>query len=207
MSQSIRKFWSWFITPQAPYPYHGDPPLVESQGWSWGRFPALAAVGALCLFVVAWGLNAARANNPYYELIFWLGLLPFYALITWRLLSTEASRRERVALILFASIGMYLVKIMHSPIYFTFYDELLHYRTVANILATGHQFAEHPLLPVSPLYPGLENIAVALIQLGGLDIYTAGVITILIARTVFVFVLFFFMKRQPPHTASPGLPH
>jgi hypothetical protein len=65
-------------------------------------------------------------------------------------------------LVLLAGVGLYMIKVMHSPIHFTFYDELLHYRTAANILETGFHFQENPLLPVSPLYPGLENVAVAL---------------------------------------------
>jgi hypothetical protein len=132
-------------------------------------------------------------------------MLPFYGMIAWRLVSPDPSRRERVALILFVGVGLYLIKVMHSPLYYTFYDELLHYRTVANILATGHQFAEHPLLPVSPLYPGLENIAVALVQLGGLDIFSAGILTILVARIVFVFVLFLFYEKTSESPRLAGI--
>jgi hypothetical protein len=204
--QPIKRFWTWLFAEPLEKPSHGDHPYDESTGWVWGWFPAISVVGTICLFLVAWGLNAARVNSPYHELIFWIGLLPFYALVTWRLVSPDPSRRERVALILLVGIGLYLVKVMHSPVYYTFYDELLHYRTVANILATGHQFMEHPLLPVSPLYPGLENIAVALVQLGGLDIYSAGIITILIARAVFVFALFLFYEKttESPRVAGIG---
>lgn len=198
----INRFITWLFHPPLVAQNHGDHPFVESNGWGWGWFPAISLIGSLCLLVVAYSLNAARHYHPYHELIFWSGLLPFYALITWRLVSSDPSRRERVALVLLAGIGLYMVKIMHSPIYFTFYDELLHYRTVANILASGRQFVENPLLPVSPLYPGLENIAVALVQLGGLDIFSAGVVTILVARAVLIFVLFLFYEKT---SESPRL--
>jgi hypothetical protein len=203
--QSVKKFWSWLFSTPLETPDHGDHPYDEKKGWVWGWFPAISLLGAICLFVVAWGLNAARANSLHHELIFWIGLLPFYSMIAWRLVSPDPSRRERVALILFVGVGLYLVKVMHSPIYYTFYDELLHYRTVANILATGHQFVEHPLLPVSPLYPGLENIAVALVQLGGLDIFSAGILTILVARIVFIFVLFLFYEKTSESPRLAGI--
>jgi hypothetical protein len=200
--ERINRSINWLFHPPLVEPNHGDHPFVESHGWEWGWFPAISLIGSLCLLVVAYSFNLARHHHPYRELVFWSGLLPFYALIAWRLVSPDPSRRERVALILLAGIGLYMVKVMHSPMYFTFYDELLHYRTVANILDSGRQFVENPLLPVSPLYPGLENIAVALVQLGGLDIFSAGVVTILAARAVLVFVLFLFYEKT---SESPRL--
>lgn len=205
MSQTVRRFRSWLMVPPVETADHGDLLHSFSAGSALGWFPAISFLGAICLFVVAWGVNQARMGNPNSETIFWLGILPFYGLVAWRMGSAEPSRRERVALSLLVGIGLYLVKLMHSPIYYTFYDELLHYRTVANILATGHQFAEHPLLPVSPLYPGLENIATALVQLGGLDIFWAGIITIFVARAVFVFVLFLFYERATGSARLAGI--
>lgn len=195
----------WLFPPPLAAPAHGDLPYDESENQKWGWAPAISFAGAVCLLVVAWGFNGARRQDPYYELIFWLGILTFYALITWRLISPVASRRERVALVLLAGIGLYLVKVMHSPIYFTFYDELLHYRTATNILETGYHFREHPLLPVSPLYPGLENIAVALAHLSGLNIFYAGIITILVARAVFVLVLFLFFEKTSESPRLAGI--
>jgi len=201
---NFHKLWSWLFPLPLATPAHGDLPLSQSQSREWGWFPAISFIGSVCLLAVAWGFNEARRDTPYHELIFWLGMLPFYTVIAWRLVSPAPSRRERLALVLLAGIGLYLVKVMHSPIYFTFYDELLHYRTAVNIIETGHQFRIHPLLPVSPLYPGLENIAVALVNLSGLDIFHAGIITILVARTVFVLGLFLFYEKtsQSPRLAG-----
>jgi hypothetical protein len=201
--QLLKRFWSWLFVPPLEVPDHGDHLYIEREGW--GRFTAISLLGIICLFVVAWGLKAARAGSPHHELIFWIGVITFYLLVAWRLVSPAPSRRERLALILFVGIGLYLIKVMHSPIYFTFYDELLHYRSVANIVATGHQFGGNPLLPVSPLYPGLENIAVALVQLGGLDIFSAGIITVLVARAIFVFVLFLFYEKTSESPRLAGI--
>jgi hypothetical protein len=202
-----RFHWLWhWLFPQPPVtPAHGDPPYNESQNWELGWFPAISFAGAICLLIVAWGFNGARRGDPYHELVFWLGILPFYALIAWRIVSPLPLRRERLSLVLLAGIGLYLVKVMHSPIHFTFYDELLHYRTAANLLETGHHFLEHPLLPVSPLYPGLENIAVALASLSGLDIFYAGIITILVARFVFILVLFLFYEKTSESPRLAGI--
>jgi hypothetical protein len=200
----LKWLWLWLFPPTEPNPAHSDIPLNESQVEQWGWFPAISFMGAICLLVVAWGFNEARRSNPYHELIFWAGILPFYFLIAWRLISPAASRRERLALVLVGGIGLYLVKVMHSPIYFTFYDELLHYRTAANVIETGRHFKEHSLLPVSPFYPGLENIAIALVSLSGLNIFYAGIITVLLARFAFTLFLFLFFEKtsQSPRLAG-----
>jgi hypothetical protein len=201
--QPLKRFWNWLFVPPLEIPDHGDHPYVEHEGWGW--FPAISLMAIVCLFIAAWGMNEARAGNPQSELIFWSGVISFYGLIVWRLVSPDPLRRERIALILLVGIGLYLIKVMHSPIYFTLYDELLHYRIVVNIITTGRQFAGNPLLPVAPLYPGLENIAVALVQLGGLDIYSAGILTILVARIVFVFVLFLFYEKTSDSSRLAGI--
>jgi hypothetical protein len=198
----LQWLWDWLFVPPLAAPEHGDEIYDESQRHDLGWFPAISFIGAICLLIVAWGFNEARRDTPYHELIFWLGMIPFYAIIAWRMVSPLPTRRERILLILLAGVGLYMVKVMHSPIHFTFYDELLHYRTAANILETGYHFQEHPLLPVSPLYPGLENVAVALVNLGGLDIYHAGIAAILLARIAFVLVMFLFYEKT---SRSPRL--
>src|SRR5512136_75121 len=116
--QLLKKFWAWLFVPPLESPDHGDHPYVEHEGWGW--FPAISLIGIICLFITAWGLKAARAGSPHHELIFWIGVITFYSVVAWRLVSPVPSRRERLALILFVGIGLYLIKVMHSPIYFTF---------------------------------------------------------------------------------------
>ena len=190
--------------PPLATPYHGDHPYSQSENQDIGWFPAISFIASICLFIVAWGFNGARRSDPYHELIFWLGALLFYAIIAWRLISPLPTRRERILLVLLAGVGLYMIKVMHSPIHFTFYDELLHYRTAANILETGFHFQENPLLPVSPLYPGLENVAVALASLGRLDIFHAGLITVMLARIAFVLIMYLFYEKtsQSPRLAA-----
>ena len=81
-----------------------------------------------------------------------------------------------------AGLALYFVKVLHSPAYFTLHDELLHWKTADAILQSGHLFAENPLLPVSPLFPGLHLATVSLAQLLEIDIYSAGVILLALMR-------------------------
>ncbi|MGO8477736.1 hypothetical protein ACC739_38260, partial [Rhizobium ruizarguesonis] len=53
------------------------------------------------------------------------------------------------------------------------HDEFLHWATVKDILEAGRLFLPNPLLPVSPLYHGLELITSALVNLSGLSVLAA----------------------------------
>ena len=196
--------WPYLFPPPHNSPQHGDHPRTEAESWELGLFPIIAFIGAVCLLIVALGFNGARRDWFHHETILWVGMITFYALVAWRLVSPLPSRRERVALVLYGGVGLYLIKVLHSPIYFTFYDELLHYRTAAHIIESGRQFLEHSLLPVSPLYPGLENVAVAFVNLTNLDLYAAGILTILVARVVFVLLIYLLYEKtsQSPRLAG-----
>ncbi|HZD66935.1 MAG TPA: hypothetical protein VE152_12625, partial [Acidimicrobiales bacterium] len=90
------------------------------------------------------------------------------------------------------AIATYLVKVCYSPTQFRFPDELLHWRTAQTILATHHLFGANPALPVSPLYPGLENITTALASVTGLSVTVVGLAVVGLCHllvTVGVFLL------------------
>src|SRR6266545_4304543 len=90
------------------------------------------------------------------------------------------------ALSLVGALGLYLVKVLHSPLIFTLHDEFIHWHTANDILKSGHLFRENPLLPASALFPGLEIVTAALTRLSGLTIFDAGVVVVGIARLMLV---------------------
>jgi hypothetical protein len=50
-------------------------------------------------------------------------------------------------------------------------------------------------LPISAVYPGMEIVAVALTQLSGLSLYTAGIVLLGIVRLMFVLTLYLLFKK------------
>jgi hypothetical protein len=139
--------------------------------------------------------NGARAGLAAAGLLFWAGLLLLFVPTALRLLAPDIARHERIGLVMLLGIGLYLVKVLHSPLSFTFSDELQHWRTADDILHGGYLFAENPLLPVSALYPGLENITVALAELSGLSLFAAGLLVLGAARLVGMLALFLFYEQ------------
>lgn len=156
----------------------------------WGALPLLALVSALGLLLVAWGVSAARVEGPASAALFWSGLLLLVMPVAARLGGAGASRRERMGLVALVGVGLYLVKVWHSPLHFTFYDELQHWRTADDVLRGGRLFGENPVLPVSPFYPGLENVTSAVAGLSGLSVFSAGLLIVGVARLVLVLSLY-----------------
>jgi hypothetical protein len=175
--------------------YTSPQKAAESQFVEWGWLPALALTSALGVFSVAYAYNSARQGAPGAENFFWLGLLLIFVPSTVRLISPATSRFERISLLCTMSICFYLVKVLSSPLYFSYYDEFLHWRTAEDIARSGHLFDENSLLPVSPFYPGLEIVTNALSRLSGLSIFSAGIVVIGISRLLMILSLFMLYER------------
>lgn len=167
--------------------------LPEVSAWGW--LPVLSVVSATGLLCVSLGYHGGWNTAPWALPLFWVGLLTIFVPVSVRLLSSTVSRRERVGTLLLLALTLYLVKVMQSPLSFTLFDELLHWRTTSSILETTHLFQKNSLLPVSPLYPGMENITSAVVDLTGLSIYHAGLLVIGVARVVLVLCLYLFYEH------------
>lgn len=179
--------------------------LAETHATEWGWLPTLSLISACGLVCIAIADTGARVNAGWVDLLFWLGVLIVFVPIAFRLFSTEAKRRERISLVALLGLACYFVKILHSPIFFTFYDEYSHWRTLQDILRTGHLFQLNPLLPVSGFYPGLESATAALMRIGGLSFYPAGVLILGAARLMLMLALFLFFELLSKSARFAGI--
>ncbi|GAB4215671.1 MAG: hypothetical protein OHK0022_55850 [Roseiflexaceae bacterium] len=167
-------------------------PNVRAGDWGW--MPALSLVSACGGLLMAIAHSLARYDSPFAQPLYWLALAVMFVPAAARLFMPGTTRQEAIALTIWLGLVVYLVKLLQSPLGFTFFDEFLHWRTANDILRTNHLFAENSLLPVSPLYPGLELATVALAQLTGLSIFGAGVVVVGMARVVLVLAIFLFFE-------------
>lgn len=175
-----------------------DEPVPESAA-------AVPSVLPGCLFAMASGVllvaladNAGRhgATAGFWVAVYWLGEAVVFAPAVLRL----ATRRvmadgEGVGLVLGLATATYLVKYLYSPLSFGFPDELAHYRTATALLNSHHLFGVNYGLPVSPLYPGLEEVTGALVSTTGLSVFAAGLIVAGVAHLVFAAALFLVFRR------------
>ncbi len=169
--------------------------IALTQRSAWGALPALSFVAAFGLLIVALADTAARGGADWSYALFWVGVLVLFAPIAARLALRRVSRAERIGLIVLLGVGMYVIKVLHSPDAFTFGDEFSHWRTANDILSTGHLFNANPLLIVSPYFPGLEIVTTALANVSGLSIYAAGILVIGAARLLIMLALFLIFEQ------------
>jgi hypothetical protein len=177
---------------------------VDSQG-GLGLFPDIAVVAGVGLLLVAVGVTLARADIRFAELSFWVGIVTIVGPIGWRLLSIEASARERLGLVILMGLALYVVKVLNSPLGFSVYDEVLHVRTADDITFSGQLFERNPLLLVSPPYPGLEIVTDLIRRSTGISVFEAGVMVAGTARFLLILGLFVFIQRVARSARIAGI--
>lgn len=157
------------------------------------RLSLLALVSAGGLLVVAVADDSARAGRSgAYELL-WLGLLAIFVPALAFAMRVR-SRREAMVAVVLAGVALYLVKVLHSPTYFTLHDEFSTLRTTVDIQRFGDLFHANPLIPVHPFYPALELATSALSRVTGLSIFASGLLLIGVLRVALMIGLFLLFE-------------
>jgi hypothetical protein len=163
----------------------------------WGLLPALLVIAMLGLLVVAAGFNAGRLGHiELARILFWIGVIAIFAPAAAHCVMTGTSRFERLGSVVVVGVCVYLVKVLNSPGGFTLLDEFSHWRTASDILLTGHLFEPNPLSLTSPVFPGLQIVTAAMVDLTGLPIHTCGLIVIGVGRVILLMSLFLLVERM-----------
>jgi hypothetical protein len=181
----------------------GETAVRPESGLGW--IPALSVSTAIGLLIVATGFTLSRNNASWAESLFWIGLIVMFAPVAARVLVADASRAERIGLVAVLGMGLYFVKLFHSPLTFTEHDEFLHWRTTNDILQSGHLFHVNPLLPVSAVFPGMETATAALAGVAHLSIFQSGVLVIACARLVIMLCIFLFTEDAGGSSRVAGI--
>jgi hypothetical protein len=173
-------------------------PADTSAAQSWMPVSVVALIAATGVLVVAVAYLAGHlghAGAPWANRMYWSGQLLILTPVAARLLSRRALvASETVTLVVILTLAEYLVKVCYSPAAFTYADELMHWRTTTNLMQTGKLFTPNNLLPISPYYPGLEEVTSALASITGLSVFTSGLIVAGLAHLLFVCVLFVLFR-------------
>jgi hypothetical protein len=170
---------------------------------SW--LPLIFAATGAGLLLVGLADREGRMDGPLSLPDFWAGILLMVVPATWRLLSREPTRNERICIALILGLALFIVKIMASPLSLTLPDEFSHWRTFEDILSTGHLLAPNPLLPISSVFPGMEAAAAAASASSGLGIFPLAIILVGAARVVSILGLFVLAESVSGSSRVAGL--
>jgi hypothetical protein len=159
----------------------------------------VAVSAAMGVLIVAAAYSAGRlghASSAWADRAYWLGQAFIVVPTAFRLLSRRPlTSSETVILITVLTVAEYLVMVSYSPTGFTFSDELEHWRSTVDVLQTGKLFTVNYMLPISPDFPGLEEVTSALASITGLSIVTVGLIVAGVAHLLFVWVLYVLFRE------------
>jgi hypothetical protein len=183
----------------AAYREPGGPAAADtSAARSWMPVSVVAlsaATGVLVVAVAYLAGHLSHAGASWANRMYWFGQLLILTPVAARLLSRRALvASETVTLVVVLTVAEYLVKVCYSPAAFTYADELMHWRTTTDLMQTGKLFTANNLLPISPYYPGLEEVTSALASITGLSVFTSGLIVAGLAHLLFVCVLFVLFR-------------
>jgi len=165
--------------------------------------PGAILVSSAGLVLVGAADRRGQLDQSGARLLFWLGILVVFVPPAVAAVGASTRRLERVSLLAWLGLGLYLVKLMQSPLAFTYHDEFSTMRTTQALARTGRLFEENALIPIHPWYPGLELVTSAISSLADVRVFVAGVIVIGIARLAVVLLLFVFFERLA-HSARVG---
>jgi hypothetical protein len=135
--------------------------------------------------------------------LFFVGLMVIFIPCAWRLLGEQADRSERLRISVVLGLGLLVSYILRSPLIFDGFDELLHQGTLTNLLDLRTLFTPNTVLPVSPYYPGLELLTIAVKWLTGLPLVAAQIVVLAGARLLIVLCVFLTVERIT-HSAYAG---
>ncbi len=169
-------------------------PVPATGGNPWGWLPVLSVTGAVGVLLVAIAAEAGRVSSQWADPLFWLGLLVLFVPVVVRIISPKPTRRERVALIVMLNSLLSLFRVLEQPLSFAFNDEFAQWRTVQDIIASGHLFQRNPILTVGPFYPGLQIVTDALSSLTGLSIFVSGMLVLAVAELLLALALYLFYE-------------
>jgi hypothetical protein len=167
--------------------HHAKPP------WRWLADAVL--VTACGVLLIALGYTRGRTGTEYAAPFFWAGQVLIFTYVCWRALKTGTSPREREFLVLLFAAAQSVIRWLYSPHGFTFSDELQHFRSLENVLTTNHLFAPNYNLPISPRYPGLQNVTAELVQVTGAGPFFAGTLIAAVSHVLLAACLLLLFRE------------
>lgn len=172
-----------------------------------GRSPlsGLAIGLALGTALIAVGYAGGRSGASWAPVPFWAGWVMSILLLGLTITASSLSDRQRVIVVAFQAAQQSFVRWMYSPLAFTFPDELQHSRSALDIGVFHHLFHSNPLLPVSPVFPGLEELATSIMSLSGLNLFAAGTAVAAVSHILLPVALFYLYRRVSGDSRIAGL--
>lgn len=145
--------------------------------------------------MIAIGFAGSRSHQSWAPAPFWLGWIISILVLGIAITGPGLTARGRILVVTLEAAQQSFVRWMYSPLSFTFPDELSHWRTAIDILTFHHLFHDNPRLPVSPVFPGLEEVTTSLVSLTHVGLFPAGLIVVAVSHIAMSPAVFYLSRR------------
>jgi hypothetical protein len=188
--------------PAGPGTPHRDPraprlPLLAASPTPPPRSRAAVTVALTAIAVLLVAIAHARGRDGLSGAIpmFWSGQVLLGATALSAIASRRTSAFGRYLALFCFTTGQFLVKWTYSPLQFKFADELQHWQTFLGMDASNQLFPENLSLPISPRFPGLESLTIAVMRVTGLDFHPAALVVCLASFLVTTAAVLTLVRR------------
>jgi len=170
---------------------------VDSSHDSAAQFPTayLALNTSVVLLISALAANASRQGASWAIPTFYACVAAIYLPIVIVTIRPGLTRSNRIANVILAGMGLFCLRVIREPEFFTGHDEYLHWVTALQIIEQQRLFSPNVLFPIGPFFPGLEILTSAFSELSGLSVFDAGMIIIGLTRFIFIGALFYIYEN------------
>ena len=164
--------------------------------WSswWSRWWPTGLMASGCVFAMTY-LSAWSEGPDGAHVLFWVAVA-LMVLTVAALVAAGPTRTSGFVASLALGALLFLPKLLHSPTFFNYFDEMSHVRAVEELEAGGGLFVENPLNKAVEFYPGLAAAAGVLNSVTGLSTFVAGNLLILMLHALFLGALFLLYERM-----------
>lgn len=147
------------------------------------------------IFLVAFAYARARGSLSFAGPLFWTGQILIFAFVVYRVLKPSTSSRDRELLVVLYAGAQSLIRWAYSPVMFQWFDELQHLRSLLNVLSSHHLFHKNFSLPISPRYPGMENVTAELVQVSSASPFASAVVVASATHVLLAAALLLFFRE------------
>ena len=113
-------------------------------------------------------LKAWSSDTSGVHLLFWLAAAVMVVTVVG-LVVAGPSRTSGFAASLSLGLLLFIPKLLHSPLFFNYFDELAHSWTLQHLDGGSGLFLENPINKAVEFYPGLESAAGMLVSATGIS--------------------------------------
>ena len=126
---------------------------------------------------------------------FWVGILFCMIPAIFLLLDDAFSWRGKAFVLFIWGATLYLPKVLRSPFFFNFQDEIMQFQTLKLIYESGTVAINPTISGIFMEYPGLEILDVSLKSVTGLSLFSTGVLLIGLIHSLAPVFIFLTFKR------------